>query len=184
MIRLGMMRRSRSVTVTATRTAHPAAPTTASTDDSEDGDAERPRARSRRRRRWRAAAPGRIHRGPPRSSPPMRGTGFPPKGGEAGPIVHDDPRTAEHAPAPGVGAREIERTLGIPRTARAARHWLLWPATAVLVIGIWWDRGARPEPARSAGRRVRDRHDAGRIRRSGEHAPRHAPAGRPATRPA
>ena len=62
--------------------------------------------------------------------------GFPPKGGEAGPIVHDDPRTAEHAPAPGVGAREIERTLGIPRTARAARHWLLWPATAVLVIGI------------------------------------------------
>ena len=61
--------------------------------------------------------------------------GFPRMGGDGHPYRDDDPWTAERAPAPGVGAREIERALGNPRIARAARHWLLWPATAVLVIG-------------------------------------------------
>jgi diguanylate cyclase (GGDEF)-like protein len=74
-------------------------------------------------------------------------------GGADHPHLDDDPSTAEHAPAPGVGAREIERELGIPRTARAARHWLLWPATAVLVIGsggivaVDLSRGDRPVDA-------------------------------------
>ena len=62
--------------------------------------------------------------------------GFTHPGGATQRLLHHDPVTAEHAPAPWRRGARTEGEVRERLNGRSARRWLVWPAAAVALFGL------------------------------------------------